>query len=210
MLDCDPLEFSLQGERIVARSDASRSVSLVEVAAEFEALGKSRRVVGMLDLTAQFPDGIRPDYIPIFVTGAQVAQVLVDMQSGLVTVQRIIAAHDVGRAINPSDAAGQVQGAVLMGVGTALSEEYIPGISSGFTNYVLPMIDAMPQTEVILVETPSRYGPYGAKGLGEAALLPTAPAIVNGLSRAIGVRIRRLPATPPRLLQALGHTNTSE
>jgi len=109
----------------------------------------------------------------------------------------------VGRAINPQDAIGQVQGAVVMGVGTALTEEYLPGVSNGFTNYVLPMIHAMPRIEVILVETPSRYGPYGAKGLGEAAILPTAPAIANAISRAIGVRIRRLPITPPRLWKAI-------
>jgi CO/xanthine dehydrogenase Mo-binding subunit len=90
-----------------------------------------------------------------------------------------------------------------MGVGTALTEEYIPGVSNGFTNYLLPMIDAMPQIEAILVETASRHGPHGAKGLGEAAILPTAPAIINGLSRAVGARLRRLPASPERVLAAI-------
>ncbi len=202
MLDMDPAGLALQGDR-VAPAGAARGLALAEVAAEFERLGQPRRVVGVFDLSEQFPDGKRPEYIPIFVTGAQAAQVVVDRETGLTEVRRVVAVHDVGRAINPQDAVGQVQGAVVMGVGTALTEEYLPGVSSGFTNYVLPMIHAMPRIQVVLVETPSRYGPYGAKGLGEAAILPTAPAITNAISRAAGVRIRRLPVTPPRLLQSM-------
>jgi CO/xanthine dehydrogenase Mo-binding subunit len=76
-------------------------------------------------------------------------------------------------------------------------------MSTGFTDYILPMIDAVPEIEVFLVEVPSFYGPYGAKGLGEAAILPTAPAILNAVSRAIGSRIRRLPASPERVLAAI-------
>jgi aldehyde oxidoreductase len=92
---------------------------------------------------------------------------------------------------------------VMMGVGTALTEEYIPGASTGFTDYVLPMVSAMPDMQVILVEVPSFHGPHGAKGVGEAAILPTAPAIINAVSRAIGVRIRELPASPQRVLTAI-------
>ncbi len=203
MLDLDPDHLVLQGDHLVSQHDPSRGVSLAAVASEFDQMGKSRRVIGLFDLSAQFPEDKRPEYLPLFVTGAQVAQIVIDMETGLVEVRRVVAAHDVGHAINPVDATGQIQGAILMGVGTALTEEYVPGVSSGFTNYILPMINAMPQTEVIMVEVPSRYGPYGAKGLGEAAILPTAPAIINAVSRAIGVRIRQLPASPPRLLEAI-------
>lgn len=203
MLDSDPADFILQAERLVSRGDSSKSVSLADVASEFDQLGKSRRVIGLFDLSPHFPEGNRPEYIPIFVTGAQLAQVVVDMETGLANVRRVVAAHDVGRVINPLDAVGQIEGAIMMGVGTALLEEYLPGTSSGFTNYILPMIDAVPEIEVILVEVPSQYGPYGAKGLGEAAILPTAPAIINAISRATGQRIRRLPASPPHLLKAI-------
>jgi CO/xanthine dehydrogenase Mo-binding subunit len=203
MLDLDPVDFAFREDNLVSQSDPSKSVSLAEIAGEFDQLNKSRRVIGMFDLTEQFPDGKRPEYIPIFVTGAQLAQVIVDMETGFAEVRRVVAAHDVGHAINPLDAIGQIQGAVVMGVGTALTEEYMPGVSSGFTNYVLPMIHAMPQIEAILVEVPSRQGPFGAKGLGEAAILPTVPAIINAISRAIGRRIRRLPASPERLLGAI-------
>jgi CO/xanthine dehydrogenase Mo-binding subunit len=203
MLDLDPVDFTLQNDRLVSQREPTRTVALATIASEFEHLNKSRRVVGIFDLSDQFPDGKRPEYIPIFVTGAQLAQVVVDMETGITEVRQVVAAHDVGHAINPIDAVGQIQGAVVMGIGTALMEEYRPGESSGFTNYILPMIHAMPKIEAILVEVPSRHGPFGAKGLGEAAILPTAPAIVNALSRAINLRIRRLPASPERVLQAL-------
>ena len=203
MMDLDPVDFSLQDDCLISKRNPSRSIPLTAIASEFDLLNKSRRVVGMFDLSDQFPDDKRPEYIPIFVTGAQLAQVVVDIETGFTEVRRVVAAHDVGHAINPIDAVGQVQGAVVMGVGTALMEEYLPGESSGFTNYILPMIHAMPKIETILVEVPSRHGPFGAKGLGEAAILPTAPAIINAISRAIDIRIRRLPASPERLLNAL-------
>lgn len=203
MIDTDPCALALSGDRVVVCSDLTRSVPLEAVAEEFDHLGKSRKVTGIFDLSPQFPQETRPEYIPLIVTGAQLAQVVVDMETGLVEVKRVAAAHDVGRAINPLDAVGQVHGAVMMGIGSALTEEYIPGLSTGFTDYILPMIGAMPEIEVSLVEVPSFYGPYGAKGLGEAAILPTAPAIINAVSRAIGVRIRRIPATPPRILEAI-------
>jgi CO/xanthine dehydrogenase Mo-binding subunit len=203
MLDLDPVDFVFQDDCLVSSREPGKSIPLAAIASEFEQLKKSRRVIGMFDLSEQFPDGKRPEYIPIFVTGAQLAQVVVDIETGFTEVRRVVAAHDVGYAINPTDAIGQIEGAVVMGVGTALTEEYLPGESSGFTDYILPMIYATPQIEAILVEVPSRHGPFGAKGLGEAAILPTAPAIINAISRAVGLRIRRLPASPERLLVAL-------
>jgi CO/xanthine dehydrogenase Mo-binding subunit len=203
MLDRDPADLLLCADKVHSQSDPGCFVTLAAVAAEFDLLGKSRRVIGMFDLSAQFPEETRPEYLPIFVTGAHLAQVVVDMETGLVQVKRLVAAHDVGRAINPDGAIGQIQGAAIMGLGSALLEEYIPGMSSGFENYILPMVHAIPEMEVILVEVPSYYGPHGAKGLGEAAMLPTAPAIINAISRALGHRIRQIPATPERVLEAI-------
>jgi CO/xanthine dehydrogenase Mo-binding subunit len=128
---------------------------------------------------------------------------LVDTETGQVKVTRHAAAHDVGRAINPPDAAGQIEGAVVMGLGSALYEEYVPGRTTGFTDYILPLVDAMPEVEAILVEVPGFHGPLGAKGLGETAMLPSTPAIINAVSRAIGARLRTLPATPERVLRAV-------
>ncbi len=204
MIGCDPSELSFDGGAVVCRHDPAGAVPLAEVALEFDRLGKPRKIPGFFDLTPLFPDESRPEYTPQFTTGAHVAEVIVDMETGLVEVTRMAAAHDVGRAINPVDAKGQIEGAVVMGLGSALLEEYQPGKTTGFTDYILPMIHAMPrEIEVILVEVPSLYGPFGAKGIGEVAMLPSTPAIVNAVSRAIGVRIRQIPATPERVLAAI-------
>ncbi len=203
ILDCAPAGLFLEDGQVRARNDHGGSVSLAEIAREFDRLGKPRRVIGTFDLTPLFPDETRPNYVPLFVTGAQAAEVIVDLETGQARVSRVAAAHDVGRAVNPPGAVGQIQGAILMGIGSALREEYIPGASSGFTDYLLPLVCDVPRMDVALVEVPSFHGPLGAKGLGEAAIMPTAPAVINGLSRAIGARIRKIPATPERVLAAI-------
>jgi len=209
MLDCPPDSLSLVEDRLVcprteavAGAGGDHAVTLVEVAEAFDHIGKSRKVRGVFDLSPLFPEETKPEYVPLFVTGAHVAEVVVDLRTGQVEVGQVVAAHDVGRAINPIDAQGQIEGAVVMGLGTALMEEFIPGESEGFGDYYLPTMMSMPEIKVILVEVPSFEGPFGAKGLGEAAILPAAPAFVNGISRAIGARVRELPATPERVREA--------
>jgi aldehyde oxidoreductase len=210
MLDCPPDDLILADGGVVCPAGsalpegAGSTVSLAEVARAFDRIGKSRKVPGIFDLSPLFPEETRPEYVRLFVTGAQVAEVLVNTRTGEAEVPRIAAAHDVGRAVNPTDAWGQIEGAVVMGLGTALMEEYIRGASTGFGDYYLPTAMSMPEIEVMLVEVPSFEGPFGVKGLGEAAVLPTAPAIINGISRAIGARIRTLPATPERVLARIG------
>ncbi len=203
LLDCPPADLKLAGERVVSSEQPNRAVPLADLAREFERMGKSRKMVGVFDPSPLFLKETPPEYVPIFVTGAHLAEVRVDRSTGRVEVVRMVAAHDVGRAINPLDAKGQIEGAVLMGLGAALMEEYLPGRSSGFGDYYLPTLKSMPEIEVILVEVPSFHGPLGAKGLGEAAMLPATPAIVNAVSRAVGTRIRELPATPERVLEAV-------
>lgn len=203
LVDRNPAGMHLAGERVFLVDEPACSVPLVEVAVELDRLGKSRRVSGVFDLSPQFPLETRPEYLPLMVTGAQLAQVQVDLETGLAKVVKIAAAHDVGRAINPPDAIGQIQGAIVMGIGSALTEDYLPDLSTGFADYILPTVYEIPDVEVFLVEVPSYHGPYGAKGLGEAAILPTAPAVINALSRAIGARLRQIPATPQRVLQSI-------
>ena len=135
--------------------------------------------------------------------GAQVAEVEADIQTGKVRVVRIIAAHDLGRVINPQLAEGQIEGGIAQGLGMALMEEYIPGRTENLHDYLIPTIGDMPEIRSILIEKPDPEGPMGAKGLGEHVLIPTAPAILNAIRHATGARIDRLPALPHRVLAAI-------
>jgi CO/xanthine dehydrogenase Mo-binding subunit len=135
--------------------------------------------------------------------GAQVALVDVDIELGTVAVRRIVAAHDVGRAINPTLAEGQVQGGIAQGLGMALMEAYVPRRTDNLHDYLVPTVGDAPQIEVILVEDEEPSGPFGAKGVGEPALVPTAPAILSAIRDATGARVTSLPATPDRVLGAI-------
>ena len=141
--------------------------------------------------------------------GAHLAEVEVDTTLGTVRVLRVTAAHDVGRAINPILVEGQIEGGVAQGIGMALMEEFTPGRGENLHDYLIPTIGDVPPIECILVECASSVGPYGAKGIGEQALIPTAPAIYNAIHHATGVRTTRAPATPDRLRAALRATESS-
>ena len=108
--------------------------------------------------------------------GAQMVELQVDTALGTVTLIKITAAHDLGRVINPTLAEGQIEGGIAQGIGMALMEEYIPGRTDNLHDYLIPTIGDVPEIETILVEVPDPEGPFGAKGLGEHALIPTAPA----------------------------------
>ena len=135
--------------------------------------------------------------------GAQIAQLTVDLELGTVKVRRIVAAHDVGRAINPDLVEGQIHGGIAQGLGMALMEEYLPGRTENLHDYLIPTVGDMPEIETLLIESPEPLGPFGAKGVGEPALVPTAPAILGAIDHATGVRLTRIPALPHRVLAAL-------
>ncbi|MCB1715167.1 MAG: molybdopterin-dependent oxidoreductase [Candidatus Competibacteraceae bacterium] len=137
---------------------------------------------------------------------AQIAEVDVDIDLGTVQVRRIVAAHDVGRAVNPTQVEGQIHGGIAQGLGLALMEDYIPGRTENLHDYLIPTAGDMPEIDVIIIEDPEPLGPFGAKGIGEPALVPTAPAILGAIQHATGVRIHQVPATPDRVLQALQAT----
>ncbi len=134
---------------------------------------------------------------------AQMAVVEVDLELGTVKVRRMIAAHDVGRAINPTLIEGQITGGIAQGLGLALMEEYHPGRTDNLHDYLIPTIGDMPAIEVILIEDPTPLGPFGAKGVGEPGLVPTAPAILSAIRHATGARLTRVPALPHRLRAAI-------
>ena len=126
-------------------------------------------------------------------------EVEVDEATGACRVKRVHASHDVGKAINPSLVRGQVCGGVAMGIGFALMEDFIPGETASLDGYYLPTSMDMPEIQVLVVEDPEPSGPFGAKGVGEPALIPQAASIVNGIRDAVGVKVSRLPCDPERL-----------
>ncbi len=139
----------------------------------------------------------------VFGYGAHLVELVVDLGLGTVKLERLIAAHDVGRAINPLLIEGQVEGGVAQGIGLALMENYVPGRTENLHDYLIPTVGDMPRIETIIIEEPSSAGPFGAKGLGEHVLIPTAPAILNAIRDATGVQLDQVPATPDRVLAAL-------
>jgi len=134
---------------------------------------------------------------------AQLASVEVDTLLATVKVRKIWAAHDVGRAINPTQVEGQIQGGIVQGLGLALMEEYIPGLTDDLHNYLIPTFGDVPEIEIHLIESREPLGPFGAKGIGEPALIPTAPAILNAITDAVGCRPTKVPVTPSRLWDLL-------
>jgi nicotinate dehydrogenase large molybdopterin subunit len=136
----------------------------------------------------------------VYTFGTQAAIVDVDSDTLEIEVVKVIAAQDVGKAINPQGVINQLEGSVVMGVGLALLEEIVvrEGIvlNSSLTDYLIPTSADSPEIECIIVEEPNELGPYGAKGIGEAAINPTAAAIGNAIYDACGIRMRSLPMTP--------------
>ena len=138
---------------------------------------------------------------------AQAALCEIDMRTGEVNVRRVIAAHDVGRAINPLTLQGQIEGGIVMGVGQALTEHYIQEDAMPWTNvmarYKTPSIEHAPAITSFIVEHEVAAGPFGAKGVGELPSIPVSPAITNAIHRATGVRSRSLPVDQDQLLRAI-------
>ncbi|HMO73571.1 MAG TPA: molybdopterin-dependent oxidoreductase, partial [Paracoccaceae bacterium] len=151
---------------------------------------------------AQDADGQGSPYA-LYGFGAQMVELAVDAALGTVKLVKITAAHDVGRAINPTLAEGQIEGGIAQGIGMALMEEYVPGRTENLHDYLIPTTGDVPEIESILVEVPDPEGPFGARGLGEHSLIPTAPAILNAIRHATGVLPRRLPVLPHRLREAM-------
>lgn len=135
--------------------------------------------------------------------GAQLMELTVDIRLGTIKLDHITTAHDVGRAINPLLVEGQIEGGVAQGIGLALMENYQPGQTENLHDYLIPTIGDMPEFTNIIIEVEDPVGPYGAKGLGEHVLIPTAPAIINAIRDATGASVLDLPATPDKVLAAI-------
>jgi len=146
----------------------------------------------------------------VFQFCTQIAQVLVDCETGQVTVERLIAVHDVGKMINPGGVYGQIEGGVAQGIGYALTEELVVEqgrtLNPSLENYVIPMALDIPELEMHVLENPEPGGgPMGARGVAEAPIIPTAPAIRNAILDAVGKPLHQLPMNAQRVLAAIGN-----
>ena len=194
----------VNGGFVMHKDDPGRRIPFSKLAGRAKRKGIPLRWQGYFDpvTTPLDPDTGRGEPYATYAYACHVAEVTVDVTTGEVTVDRVVAAHDVGRAIHPEGVVGQICGGVAMGMGFALMEEFTPGVTASMKDYHIPTANDMPEVVPIIVESAEPTGPFGAKGVGEPALIPTAPAILNAISDALGKRITHLPANLERVLEA--------
>ncbi|NIQ38411.1 MAG: molybdopterin-dependent oxidoreductase [Proteobacteria bacterium] len=198
-------DLFLEGGNIFSREVPEMSIPLADVAARAHREGRTLRGEGFFDPETTKLDLETGQGNPYgtYAFASHLAEVEVDGETGEVTVRRIIAAHDVGKAINPMNVIGQINSGVAMGLGLALTEAFVPGETNSFLNYFVPTIKDIPEIVPIIVEDEEPTGPFGAKGIGEPALIPTAPAILNAIADALGARIHDLPASLERVRKSV-------
>lgn len=208
LLDCTEEELDVVAGQVVSDVDPDIGMSFKELATL--AHNRGRRFVGFAwydNTTKDVDKNCQGDAYSCYIYATQVADVEVDTDTGDITVLRVAAAHDVGKAINPIGIEQQIEGAILQGMGYAIMEEV--GMEQGYTTtpsfskYIIPTAMDAPEITTYIVESEEPRGPFGAKGVGEGAIIPTAPAIVNAIYNAIGVRFTTLPVTPEKVLAAL-------
>lgn len=206
-----PVEELVFGEgRIAAQKDPSLNLSYGE------AVFHSPRVVGHT-LSSEYEYNPPTEKLPLsgyanvsagYAFSVQIAEVIVDTQTGFITVEKMTVAQDVGKSLNPTAVEGQIIGAISQGIGYALTEELITDqngrvVTDCFEKMMIPTAMDIPRINVIIVETDDPEGPYGAKGVGEIGLNNTIPAIVNAIYDAIGVRFHHTPVGAEDLYTAL-------
>ena len=183
------------------------SVPLGEVAGIMRAEGREPRVLYEYWAPTTRPLGQGGDMHFAFSFAAQAAEIEVNTQTGEVRVLRMVAANDVGHALNPLGLQGQAEGGVVMGIGNALTEHFITEEGRVFTDrlarYRIPNITQTPEITSFIVEHPTADGPYGAKGVGEIVSIPTTPAITNAIYNAVGVRLFHLPVDQAEVLEQM-------
>ena len=202
ILGVDGKDLYYEDGEIRQKSKPSISISIKEVT---KRCGRILRGEGHFDPETTKLDPVTGQGAPYatYAFATHLAEVEVDTETGKVKVNRIIASHDVGKAIHPKNVIGQIMSGVAMGTGFALTEEFVPGETTSFVNYLIPTSKDVPEVIPIIVEDEEPTGPFGAKGVGEPALIPSAPAILNAIADAIGQRIYHLPANLERVLEAI-------
>jgi CO/xanthine dehydrogenase Mo-binding subunit len=183
------------------------AIPLGDVVATMQAEGRQPRAAFEYWAPNTRPLGEGGDMHFAFSFAAQAVEVEVNTRTGEVRVLRVIAANDVGKTINPLGLQGQIEGGVVMGLGNALTEDFIMEdgipVTDRLARYRMPSIMHTPEIISIVVEHPTADGPYGAKGVGEISSIPTTPAITNAIYNAVGVRVDRLPVDQEIILMQL-------
>lgn len=209
-------ELAAKGGRIYPSKRPDRWLSTREVAARCRREGLLAIGSGYFNpqTTKLDPETGQGEPYATYAFATHIAEVEVDTETGQVDILRIVAAHDVGKAINPRGVAGQITGGIAMGIGFALMEEFRlrQGASetASLQTYLIPTIQDIPEIACIVVEEQEGTGPFGAKGVGEPAMIPTAPAIINAIYDAVGIRITELPVTPEKILAGLKRTRSEK
>jgi CO/xanthine dehydrogenase Mo-binding subunit len=202
LLNLDEKDLFFEEGKVKSRTCLTTSIPIKEVA---KRCGKILKGEGRFDpeTTRLDPETGQGAPYGTYAFATHLAEVEVDTETGKVKVNRVIASHDVGKAIHPMNVIGQIMGGVAMGTGFALMEEFVPGVTTSFVNYLIPTSKDIPEVIPIIVEEEEPTGPFGAKGVGEPALIPSTPAILNAIADAIGQRIYHLPANLERVLEAV-------
>ena len=213
LLECDPTKIDFQGG-LVYLDGKEQEITFAQIVAKATGQGRMFCATGWFnpDTTGLHPETCAGKPYACYAFATQIAQVEVDTETGMIQVLDIVAAHDVGRAINPGIIEGQIEGGCCMGLGYGLMEEVITKkgeiVNPNLHGYIIPTAMDMPKVHPIIVEDLESTGPFGAKGVGEPTLIPTAAAIANAVENAIGIRFYDLPLTPERVLEAIKkHTN---
>ena len=172
-------------------------LSLREIAAQFSSTGGP--IAGHFEYNA---DGAGVSF------GTHICDVEVDPETGAVKVVRYTVVQDAGKAVHPSYVEGQMQGGAVQGIGWALNEEYVYGTDGrlqnpGFLDYRIPVASDVPMIDAVIVETPNPGHPYGVRGVGETPIVPPLAAVANAIAAATGTRVKHVPMSPPRVLQAI-------
>jgi CO/xanthine dehydrogenase Mo-binding subunit len=202
LLSIDEKDLFFEEGEVKSRVCLTTSIPIIEIAKK---CGKILKGEGLFD-----PETIRLDPstgqgspYATYAFATHLAEVEVDTETGKVKVNRVVASHDVGKAIHSENVIGQIMGGVAMGTGFALMEEFVSGETTSFVNYLIPTSKDVPEVIPMIIEDPEPTGPFGAKGVGEPALIPSAPAILNAIADAIGQRIFHLPANLERVLEVV-------
>jgi CO/xanthine dehydrogenase Mo-binding subunit len=209
-LNVHPHELDLRSGTAVGRFDRNLVTTIPDILALGRRRGYSLEASGIFKprtVCEDFETGQSPRSFITYLFASHIAQVVVDIETGEVRIERYIACHDVGKAINPQSVAGQMAGGATQGIGMALMEEVVNegGVmkNPNFTDYILPTFRDVPTVETVILETDDPGGPFGARGIGEPPLIAATPAVLAAIGNAIGVQPHTTPCTPQRVWELL-------